>query len=137
MIKRIGLLHRSLALLAFISVLTLSLFASTPQGVYAVPEWSTDGTCTECHEPGEHGTPKEPAEPVEPAEPAEPAEPTEPMEPTEPTKPVEPPTPVEPTEPERPTEPAKRGVNNTLLGGGLVVAGLIIGGAIWMDKRRK
>ena len=134
MMKRIGLLHRSLALLAFISVLTLGLFASTPQEVYAVPEWSTDGTCIECHEPGEHGTPMEP---VEPMEPTEPTEPTEPVEPTEPTKLVEPTAPVEPAEPEQPTEPANKGVNNTLLGGGLVVAGLVIGGAIWMDKRKK
>ncbi len=109
---------RSMVFIAILSVLTLGLFVSTPREVSAYPDLSTDGTCIECHPGGEH----------EPTTPAKPTEPEEPAEPTEPT---------EPTEPEEPAEPTEEESSNPLLMVGLVIAALTIGGAIWMDKRRK
>lgn len=127
--KRFGLLHRGLALFTLFTVLTLFSFMGMPGEAQAFPELSKDGTCTECHEPGQHGT-EEPAKQTEPEKPGEPAKPAEPAEPAQPIQTAG------PIEPAKPSESHERKVNNPLLAVGLVAAVIIIGGKLWMDKHK-
>ena len=121
--RKLTLIHRSLALLTVIFVVALGLFVITPKEVSAFPDLGEN--CLKCHPEGEYGTGT--------GEPAEPADPNDPSEPVEPAKPLIPLPPYEPL----PVELVDREVNNALLGGGLGLAALIIGGAIVMDRRRK
>lgn len=125
--RKIGLLYRSLILLTFISVFTLGMLMYSPNDVAAYPEYSTDGSCIECHpagfegETGDTGTTEDTEDAGPPDELAGASASLEPLDHYEPL----------------PVEPIHQEANNTLLASGLGIAALLIGGSIVMDRRKK
>ncbi len=124
--RKIGLVHRSLALITFISVFTLGMLMSLPNDVAAYPDLSKDGSCIECHadfedntgDTGNTGNTEDTANPDELAGASEALEPLDHYEPL-------------------PVEPIHQEANNVLLASGLGIAALLIGGSILMDRRKK
>lgn len=106
--RRIGLFHHNLVLLVLFSVLTLGLFLSTPKEASAFADLK-EGNCAQCHDDGRK--PEGTGGTTAPA----------------PTAPA-------PTAPAQPTE--SQG-SNPLLIGGLFVGVVVIGGAIWLYRRKK
>lgn len=151
--KRMRLWHSCLALVAIISVLTLGVLVSTPMEADAYADM-TEGNCAQCHEdgrkaPGKTGGAEEPAKPAEPSKPVDPSKPAQSTQPIEPAKPAEPNQSTQPsqqtlpaqTATEAPQEPAglaeAQKVNNTLPVVGLVGSVIVLGGASYLDRRKK
>ena len=120
---KIGLLHRSLALITFISVFTLGMLMYLPDDLAAYPDYSKDGSCIECHaetgeDAGDTGNTEDTGNPDELAAASEALEPLEHYEPL-------------------PVEPIHQEANNVLLASGLGIAALLIVGSALMDRRKK
>lgn len=117
-------IRRCLTLLTVFAVLATGLLVSVPKEVSAFAELSQDGTCIQCHDDGRTGESEPTAESAQPAT----AEPV----------------PVQPTQPAASAESAEPGkeaegkeANSMLIAGGLVGVIIIIGVAVYLNKRGK